>query len=379
MRECGIMINNVKEYDVDYNYEYEFFSQSKKDFYGKFSHESILRQGKHREKTPLVTILITTYKRPELLRRALLSALNQQGFDDYQIIIADNEGKPIEEETPTEKIVKEYQDEKIIYYRHNQEVYFRECAAARLARSPWIVFLHDDDLLAENHLRIMTDVVKKHKEIKFLGCETRDFTVEEEVKETPNDEEQNYRIYKYLKDADCFGTGTGWLGALISRKHYIAIGGMPSISMGIGDSALVTVFLHHFGTYKYSGGKPLYFYRRGKQQNTYLSAGDLRVRINEYFFYKYVINKYHKITHKIWERNIAYLLLDKYNGYNDLYKANIDFDFIISKCGMPSDIKEKNARYYITKYFFLLYKECVWRVAYVYRQKIRKSDIYVTI
>ena len=377
-----IMIGNVKEYDVDCNYNYDFFAQRKKDFYSKFSHKSILCQGKHWENTPLVTILITTYKRPELLRQALSSALNQKGFDDYQIIIADNEGAPIEEETPTVKVVKEYQDEKVIYYRHSEEVLCKMDSAVRLAKSPWIVFLHDDDLLAENHLRIMMDVVKKHKEIKFLGCDAKDFSIEKEVNLNQDVDEQNYKIYKYTRDAICFGGWTGWLGALISRKHYIAIGGMPLVSMGIGDTAMVIVFSHHFGTYKYSGGKPLYFYRQGEQQATWITAKNERWKINEYFFYKYVINKYHKLTHKIYERNIAYYLLEHYKNYyvnNDIYEASLNFDFIISKCGMPADIEKRNVSYYVISTFFWLYRGIVRRLAYIWDQKIRKSDVYLTI
>ncbi len=371
------MIDNVKEYDVDCNYDYDFFAQRKEDFYNKFSHKSVLCQGKHWKKPPLVTILITTYKRPELLRHALLSALNQKGFEDYQVIIADNEGRPVEEETLTAKVVKEYQDEKIIYYRHDREVLFRECAAARLARSQWIVFLHDDDLLAENHLKTLTDVVEKYKDIRFLSCEIRDFATERDVEKVSAEKGTDGKLYEYLRDTIYLGPWSGWLGALISRKHYIAIGGMPSIVMGMGDTAFAAVFLHHFGIYKYRGGKPLYFYRRGEQQATFLSIRDPRPRINEYFFYKYVINKYHRLTHKIWERNMAYALLNDPNAV--IYNVNLDVDYIISKCGISSDIREKNVKYYLTKLYVSLYRHCIWHLEYIYRQKIKKSDIYAVI
>ncbi len=361
--------------------EYDFFAAGKNDFYNKFSHDSILCQGKHWKKHPLVTILITTYKRPELLQEALESALNQKGFSDYQILIADNEGRPIEEETPTSKVVKKYQDERVIYYRHSKEVSFISDAAVRLARSPWIVFLHDDDMLAENHLAIMTDVIKKHKQIKLLACDMKISASGKEFREDQNSDKGNYRLYAYLRDATCFGNSSGWLGALISRKHYIAIGGMPKISTGIGDTIFMANFLHHFGSYKYSGGKPLYFYRKGEQQQSYLYVNDPRVRINEYFFNKYVINKYHKWTHKILERNIAYGLFDFFQSYyeDDIYNANIDFEFIISECGLPSDIMKRGTRYYLTRGFFWLYGGCVRFLAYIYRQKIKKSDIYIII
>lgn len=365
-------MSNVKEYD--------FFAQNKKDFYSKFTHQSILCQGRHWEKNPLVTILITTYKRPELLRQSLESALNQKGFDDYQILIADNEGRPIEEETPTERVVKDYQSDKVIYYRHSQEVPYKSDSAARLAKSKWIVFLHDDDILAENHLAVMTSIVKKHKEIKFLGCRMQEFTSVQSIKHKTI--ACNYTVVKYLKNTPCLGDWAGWLGALISRKHYIGIGGVPQLEMGVADMATVAIFHHHFGTYGCNSSKPLYYYRRGEQQDTYAFRNKLEAnRINEYYFYKYVINKYHKLTHRIWERNIAYVTLEVCERYinSNIYHANIDVDSIISECGMPTDIREKNARYYMIKSIFYMYRKCVMWLDDIYVGKLKKSDIHMAI
>lgn len=361
--------------------KYDFFAKGKSDFYNRFSHNSILCQGKHWKTPPLVTILIPTYKRPELLRQALESALNQKEFGDYQIIIVDNEGKPIEEETLTAKVVKEYQDERVIYYRHDRELsIYKMDAAVRLARSPWIVFLHDDDILAENHLKIMTDIVKRHKEIKFLGCKEKEFTTKQDI-EKENAYTYHYIIQKMLKNATCFRNWTGWLGALISRKHYIAIGGMPAIKMGCGDKAMVGVFLHHYGTYSCQTDGPLYYYRLGEQQISYTQRDTWeRVLINEYCFERYVINKYHKFTHKLWERNLAYLTLQKCEAYNSgIYHTQISLDNVISECDMPSDIKERKLLYYFTTGIFWIYIKCIKHLCYWYMQRLKRSDIYLDI
>ena len=49
--------------------------------------EAQLRWGRHWDIPPLVTVAIPAYRRVELLRPALESALNQQGETDYQILI----------------------------------------------------------------------------------------------------------------------------------------------------------------------------------------------------------------------------------------------------------------------------------------------------
>lgn len=40
---------------------------------------------------PKITIAIPTYKRPELLKEALDSAINQIGYTEYEIIVVDND------------------------------------------------------------------------------------------------------------------------------------------------------------------------------------------------------------------------------------------------------------------------------------------------
>lgn len=375
------MIGGTREYDVNCNYRYDFFAQRKKDFYDKFSHKSILCQGRHWESTPLVTILITTYKRPVLLRQALSSALNQKGFDDYQIIIADNEGAPIEEETPTAKVVKEYENDKIIYYRHSQEVTFKADSAVRLAKSPWIVFLHDDDMLAENHLATMTNIVKKWKEIKFLACRAEEFIQGRDIERGggSGNGSENYAVVKLLKNATCFGNWTGWLGALISREHYIAMGGMPTLVMGCGDKAMVCTFHHHFGTYKCDSSWPLYYYRVGEQQISYTQRDTWeRVLIEEYCFERYVIRRYHEFTHKIWERNLAYKILQRCEFYRDeRYYAQIDVGRVIAECGMPNDIRKRNFMYYAIKGIFFIYRGCARYLALFNMRVIRRSEMKV--
>lgn len=365
---------------MNYIEEYDFFSKNKKDFYAQFHHTSFLIQGKHWDKPPFVTIIITTYKRPVLLKQALESALNQKNFNDYQILIADNEGKPIEEETATARIVKSYQDDKIIYYRHSQELIFKENAAVALAKSPWIVFLHDDDLMVENHLAVMTSIVKKYREIKFLGCNVKKFRTEQNL-DINKVNICNYSIKKYLNDATCLGEWAGWTGALISKKHYIAMGGMPAVAMGCGDKVMVYIFQHHYGTYICNSDKALYFYREGEQQSSFAQKEAWeKTLINEYYFYKYVIRKYHRYTYRIWERNIAYHILQLCEGYNKgFYHTSIDISNVISQCGMPKDINERNRLYNVTKCLFNKYRSFILFLDYIKVDILRKSDIHITI
>ena len=81
--------------------------------------ESILIKGKNILPNPKVSILIPTYKREILLKEAIDSALNQFSFDDYQVIIIDNNP---ERNCLTEKLINEINNEKILYYKNSVNI-----------------------------------------------------------------------------------------------------------------------------------------------------------------------------------------------------------------------------------------------------------------
>jgi len=60
---------------------------------------------------PLFSIVIPTRDRPNLLKDAIQSALNQE-FDDYEIIVSDNSTN-----SETQKLVSEFESKKIKYFR----------------------------------------------------------------------------------------------------------------------------------------------------------------------------------------------------------------------------------------------------------------------
>lgn len=113
---------------------------------------------------PFITVFIPTYKRTDLLSEALESVLNQQPVDfKWDIIVVDNEaynGKQNE----TEKLVRSFESDRISYYRNNENIRVGDNfnRGISLARAPWVMMLHDDDLLFSNTLG------KMNKAIRFL-------------------------------------------------------------------------------------------------------------------------------------------------------------------------------------------------------------------
>lgn len=348
---------------------FELFKENKSDYYKKFSVESVLIKGEHRNPPPLVTILLTTYKRPELLKQALESSLNQIKFDDYQILVVDNEGidSTDEVDTETSKLVTSYDDERIIYYRHKETVASRMDYASRLAKSKWICFLHDDDILASNHLYVMSRIVLRDKKIKYLSCTHMDFygnlTKSAFHALVTSEEQFSYQIKRYPKSYTCLGYYPGWLGAFIDREAFISIGGMPVRRYGIGDYCMVGKFIYRYGIYELESNTPLYFYRRWRGQ---ITAGGTeiweRLWRTEYEYHRYVTNVYHKFFRGFWNRISAYRILEKSERFNrGFYHMAVDLEEFVHESEMTEEALNKGSLYRRDLILQMLYEEMIKR------------------
>ena len=119
---------------------------------------------------PLVTIGIPTYNRADgYLKDAIESALNQT-YANLEIIISDNCSSD-----DTGLIVESFNDPRIKYYRHNENIgannNFNFCL--KKASGIFFLLLHDDDLIDEDFVELCMDVVKDRVDIGIVRTGTR--------------------------------------------------------------------------------------------------------------------------------------------------------------------------------------------------------------
>ncbi|WP_438348913.1 glycosyltransferase family 2 protein [Paenibacillus sp. FA6] len=140
-------------------------NQFKADF--KLWDYEIIREGafyinERPEQTPLVSILIRTCGRPNVLREALISVRNQT-YKNIEVVVVED-GPAISESL----IVEEFSDLNIVYKASQDKV--GRCVVGNMAletaSGQYFNFLDDDDLLYADHVEVLVFQLLKHPQNK---------------------------------------------------------------------------------------------------------------------------------------------------------------------------------------------------------------------
>lgn len=111
---------------------------------------------------PLVSVIIPTHNRPELLRRAVKSAV-EQTYQNIEIIIIDDVGN-----VPTD-LIQSGEDNRIQYIRIPETYWISENrnAGIKAAKGKYIASLDDDDIWFPEYLSKMIPVMETDESIGF--------------------------------------------------------------------------------------------------------------------------------------------------------------------------------------------------------------------
>lgn len=348
-------MNEFSEEKIERIRNYDFFAKCNNPVDFEADIKSHLLWGIYKKAIPKITVIITTYKRPETLRLALKSAINQIGFDDYEILVADNEGVMPGILTDTEKIIREYNCDKVLYYRHEKEMIGRTTRAVKLARTKWFCILHDDDLLVENHLFIMNSIVSSHPEISYLACKSKgipETLLSEDFRNITKAEKGKYHVSFQDAQVNFFSFRSSWLGAFIDREKFISNGGMDDVlSSGIGDYIMAAKFSYYYDIYMID--LPLYCYRIWNGQVSSSGAIQwLNCYISEYYLYRYMASKCNVLARHYLKKMSEYRIINKVIGLSkEPFKIEINLEDFKKKCHIEINEKRRlKAKIYISIY-----------------------------
>lgn len=112
-------------------------------------------------KKPLVTIIITTYRRPFLFKLALESALNQT-YTNTEILVIDDNVTGSLDHNKTEKIVSEYKNVRYIKNGSNLGGALSRNVGIQNSNGEYIAFLDDDDIYLPTKIEAQYEEFTKH-------------------------------------------------------------------------------------------------------------------------------------------------------------------------------------------------------------------------
>lgn len=119
----------------------------------------------YKDFSPIISVLIPTYNREQILKRAVESVLNQT-FKNFELLIIDDGSSD-----NTSSLIWEYQKQfpNIRYLRHsNRKLPLTLNAGIQAAVSEYITFLGSDDEYKNNHLELRLKIMLEDKSIDIL-------------------------------------------------------------------------------------------------------------------------------------------------------------------------------------------------------------------
>lgn len=202
-----------------------------------------------RDDTSAVSVVVPTYKRPQLLRRAIASVV-EQTRSDWELVVSDDEPSPGETWALLTKLAAA--DRRIRPIRnpgpHGQVGNMNY--AMLTARGPWLKPLYDDDVLKPDCLDVFLRAAGAHPEAALLCC-LAEYHLGESTSLPPIGRrkplelipQDRVHLAMYLQDVDV-GTPT----QVMIRRDFIARGALmrehPQLVSGV-DSWWFARILEH--------------------------------------------------------------------------------------------------------------------------------------
>ena len=124
-----------------------------------------------------ISLIITTYNRPILLKRAIESIYN---YNFNEIIIV-NDGSDVEHSANIELLLKEYP--KIIYHKHpaNKGLGESRNTGIHLSHSEWIMYLDDDDYFIKDPTDDLRKFINKNPQADIIHFKIRNQQINKDI------------------------------------------------------------------------------------------------------------------------------------------------------------------------------------------------------
>jgi len=235
--------------------------------------------------SPVISVIMPVFKRPEYFKIALDSVLNQDFEDQYEIVVVDNntdEG----DINRNQKIVEEACSDKVLYYRNEKNIgmFGNWNRGIELSRANYVTYCHDDDMFLPNTLSTLYEIQGGKGNKAVFGTSNKIDTIGNYITTAPVPHAK-FKILKPLMSYDYsifdvfMGSPGFGCGCLFKRDKLIEIGGYSEEFYPSADYALNAVYIVKYGaTYTRI---PTFNYRIAKNES--LSVYERFVDVDRHF------------------------------------------------------------------------------------------------
>lgn len=197
------------------------------------------------ETTPLVSIIIPTYKRSETLIRAINSALNQT-YSNIEVIIVDDNADFPEVRNSNLKLLNAYPEIKLVCNERNLGGGMSRNEGIKIATGEYVAFLDDDDEY------LPTKIEKQIN--RFLSINDENVALIYCYAEMVNVDKSTYTYYMDYEDKPllenikhCLAPTSFWL---CKKEKLIKVGGFENISSRQDASLITKLILNNYSVYR---------------------------------------------------------------------------------------------------------------------------------
>lgn len=250
------------------------------------------------EGNPYISVMIPTFRRPELLKESIRSALDQDIQLPFEVVVVDNGSEPWLS-AEIDKIISDFNDPNLRLFRNPENIgmfgNWNRCI--ELARGRWLTILNDDDILNRNYLSTCMKEVGRYPDICMISC---DVCIKDERTSIPFCPGYFRRLFRSLKSiryerrwkgrvrklgvAEYFSNNPhmGSLGILFRKDIAISLGGFCPDLYPSADYLFFTRFAINCGSYRLAQSLGAYRVSQNESQREDVIVGwmekDMHIR-----------------------------------------------------------------------------------------------------
>lgn len=311
----------------------------KNNYIGNAYISSVLKYGNPKDTpNPQVSIIMPVYKRPDTFRKSLMSAINQDFTEKFEIVVVDNYDG--EGESPNLTVVKETAANNILYYQNasNLGMLGNWNRGIELSRSAFVTYCHDDDILLPTCISRLMELQKITGNKCILSAMN---TIDEDDKYLSRKpyprrfkkillekDHYEYSLYDQFLGSRGFG-----VGCLFNRQAMLDLGGYNKEYYPSADYALQVSYTYYYGCVY--NCVPTFNYRIAKNEsmNVYEDFSERDIFFRECIMKKLFIPKFilNLISDSIYRVNRINFAVNWGRQSKNLYKQIKFRDKIIIK------------------------------------------------